>query len=823
MRPEEEEVFPQNNFPRIRYNKSIEKAGKGAAMDQIRMGVRTLIEYVMRSGDIDDRYRSNQRMQEGIRAHRRIQDQYGKGYSKEVIFRDRTTLEGIEFDVDGRADGVFEGKDEDGKDKVLIDEIKSTTRPLDSLDGEANPLHWAQAKCYAHFYCKQRDRASIEVRLTYVNLDEDLLYRTFTKTFQREELEAFYLDLLGRYLEFSRLLVAWKKKRDGSLADFPFPYEDFRPGQRTMAVGVYQTIEEGGALFVEAPTGIGKTISALYPALLAMPRLGVKKIFYLTARTTTQREPARAMDRMRDQGLCIKQVTLTAKSKICLNEKLVCDPNHCPYAKGHFDRVNAAILDLFQAEDGMDWATITEYAEKHRVCPHEFQLDMTDFADLVLCDYNYFFDPRVYLRRAFDSDDPTTVVLVDEAHNLVDRGREMYSAEISRETLRRLAALFRDKAKKNKDKKSKAVDRAIARKADRAGRVMEDFHQALGQPDQVATAENPEDFYLALKGLAQAMDPYLAKEGDDPDYEEVRQAYFDITAYTKIDDCRMEGFLNLLTLRQGDLYWKIRCIDPTDLLQATIRRVKAAIFFSATLSPMAFYARLLGGGESPRVLHLDSPFPPDHLDLAQVSLSTRYKDRDRTMEDLTGLLHHFLEGEEAGGNAMVFFPSYAYLNQVARAYRDRFGEEVLVQDPEASHKDREAVLARYMEEEDLAGFFVLGGLFAEGIDLPGLALTRVAVVSVGLPGLSFEQDVIKDYFNGEGLSGFDYAYTFPGMNRVLQAAGRLIRTETDRGRVLLVDDRFAQARYRALYPRHWKGMRYFLSVEDYMNEERKDR
>lgn len=816
-------------------------------MDQIRMGVRQLIEFVMRSGDIDGRYRSARRMQEGIKAHQQIQASYGKGYRKEVPFEDTTLLEGIAFHLEGRADGVFESEEE-----VLIDEIKSTTRTLDSLDAEGNPLHWAQAKCYAYFYCKEKERDQIKVQLTYVNLEEEDLYKKIIRTFERSELEDFYLDLLRRYLIFSRLLVEWKKKRDQSLKQLSFPYPTYRPGQRKLAVSVYQTIEEGGSLFVEAPTGIGKTISTLFPALFGLAHLDLKQIYYLTARTTTQREPQKALQLLREEGLALKNVTLTAKEKICLNDRLLCDPNACPYAKGHFDRVNEAIIEIFREASCWDRETITRYAEKHRICPHEFQLDLSSFADFVLCDYNYFFDPRVYLRRAFDGENTDALILVDEAHNLVDRGRDMYSAALSVSELKALRAVFSRKAKnRKKNKKGKKEAQAlipgqdladgatgtsileeapsgkseqirkisrshiqkVVRKADDLISVMEKFHMKQGGLEAVATEENPEELYRRLKSLMAALDPYLSRAVSDEDYDQVLEWYFDLSAYSKIEETRMEGFLNLLTVKSDGLHWQIRCIDPTALFEASLRRVQAAIFFSATLSPMDYYRRLLGGGSKARVLHLDSPFPPEHAQFAQVSLSTRYRDRAREMDSLISVLRTFRLAHP--GNLMVFFPSYAYLEETAAAYQRESGEEMIIQARQMDEEARNRILDRYCQEEGLLGFFVLGGLFAEGIDLPGKSLTGVAVVSVGLPGLSFEQDVIKRYFDQKNGKGFEYAYTYPGMNRVLQAAGRLIRTEEDRGQILLIDDRFATPRYRALMPRHWRSLSLYPTAESY--------
>lgn len=783
-------------------------------MEEIKIAVRQLIEFVMRSGDIDNSYRSNQRMLEGIRAHQEIQSAYGEGYTKEVVFRNKTELEDIRFVVEGRADGLYESGD-----LVLIDEIKSTTRPLEDIEADHHPLHWAQAKCYAYFYCEDKDRDSIDVQLTYVNLDEEVLSKKFQQTFKREDLKAFYLDLLSRYVVFSRLIVDWREKRNASIVDLRFPYPDYREGQRQMSVGIFQAIEHKKKLFVEAPTGIGKTMSAIVPAISAIKSFGVNKIYYLTAKTTTQREPERAIALLTKEGLAIKSVRITAKDKVCLNDTVSCNPEDCPYAKGHFDRVNEAILDLFEQENQLDLATIQTYAQKYQVCPHEFQLDMSDYSDFVLCDYNYVFDPRVYLRRAFDNDQIDQIFLVDEAHNLVDRGREMYSAELSSWHLQRLIELFDGRladleASGGEDVKAKRRSfKAAIKKANKAMDIMEDFYNELGSHKEVATDIHPDDLYLELKGLLTALDFFLAKERQDPDYEEVRELSFTYSNFTKIDETWQEGFLNLIRVDDEDhIVWKIKCVDTSELFEDILKRARSTIFFSATLSPTNFYVELLGGGKAALQMHLDSPFAEDNLQIFQANLSTRYRDRQQTAASLAAYIHAFINQDE--GNYMVFFPSYAYMAQIAELYQDTYEDEILVQTSSSTDRERRSLLKKFEMGTNVKGFFVLGGVFAEGIDLVGDQLVGCAVISVGMPGVSFEQNVMKGFFDKKQGNGFDYAYTYPGMTKIIQAAGRVIRSAEDKGKLLLVDDRFASFKYRQMMPRHWKQITSISSPED---------
>ncbi|MDD7592996.1 MAG: helicase C-terminal domain-containing protein [Peptoniphilaceae bacterium] len=769
-------------------------------MQEIHVGVRTLIEFVMRSGDIDSSYRSARRMREGQLVHQRIQKAYGPGFESEVSFQNRTTLHDVTFVVDGRADGVYVDPE-----TILVDEIKSTVRPLRSLSEEEHPLHWAQAQCYAYFLCLREEREEAVVRLTYVNGDEDDPVRQFEKTISKEALEDFYRALLSKYLDFSGRILAWKRKRDASLKEAVFPYDAFRKGQRRMAVGVYEAIERGQNLFIEAPTGIGKTMSVLFPAVKSLERLRTDQIYYLTAKTATQEEAAKALRVLRGHGVALKSVQLQARDKICLNDRVACNPNDCPYAKGHFDRVNDAIFEIYDAEEMLTPETTRHYAEEHRVCPFELELDLSTFSDVVLCDYNYFFDPRAFLRRAFAEEAPSTIILVDEAHNLIDRSREMYSASLSTEEISRVAKIFPQKR-----------DPKIHRALKRALKAIRDFHASLGERPQSATLEHPSTLYDAARQIRVALDDFLAKEADDPDYEVVRQFSFALSDYIKIYEMWMDGFVMLVSAEGEAVTWRIQCIDPSALMQDTLQKVQSGIFFSATLTPMHYYTKLLGGGAHPLVMHLPSPFDPTHLHISQVSLSTRYQARARTLPRLARLLHTWVERRL--GNVMVFFPSFSYLARVVEAMEPLVTHQVLVQTRELDGEARRSILERFQRERDLCGFFVLGGQFAEGIDLPGEALSAAAIVSVGLPGLSFTREIIRRYFDRTAHAGFAFSYTYPGMNRVLQAAGRVIRTEEDRGEVLLIDDRFATSPYRALFPAYWTKVRYYSSVEDFLYE-----
>lgn len=760
-----------------------------AMADVIRQSVRRMIEFVMRSGDIDNSYRSTQRMLEGTKVHQRIQAAYGPNYQKEVVFKNTTLFRDVIYEVEGRADGLLVDGDE-----VMIDEIKSTTRRLEDLDPNENQLHWAQAKCYAYFYCVDHDRPLIDVQLTYSNVDDESVKKE-RKTFSQEALETFYLDLIERFHEFSQKLIAWRKRRDESIKDLEFPYPTYREGQRKMAVGVYQAIEEGKNLFVDAPTGIGKTMSAVYPAVMAMPAFDIEKIFYLTARTTTRAEAEKAIVRLAENGLEIKSCAITSKERICLNDEVKCNPVDCPYAKGHFDRVNDAILTLFDTENQLTRDVLERAAEEYTVCPFELQLDMSVYSDFVIGDYNYVFDPQVYLKRYFDENESPYVFLVDEAHNLVDRGRDMYSAQLSYTRFVDALAMFEEKSHRR-------IRREIRAGIDAFDALITKYATAPA----VAVSENPESLYMAAKQIMQKLDGFLSKEKNHAHYDEILDFYFYLLDYCRIYETWQEGFVNTLENGEDGVLWTIRCLDTSHLFEAILYRARASIFFSATLTPIAFYTELLGGGKRTETMHLLSPFAEDNLLLLDAcAVSTRYRDRSKSLEQVAALIHTFVNAK--AGNYMVFFPSYAYMEQVQERYEAQYDDPLLVQDRSMRESERRAFLDKFDKDNAVTAFVVLGGIFAEGIDLIGERLIGACVVSVGMPGLSFERELIKRYFDEKEGQGFDYAFTYPGLNKVLQAVGRVIRTAADRGVALLIDDRFASAKYRRLYPAHWNQMR----------------
>lgn len=751
---------------------------------KIKTSVRNLIEFAMRSGDIDNRFRDNTRMIEGIRAHQKIQSQYDKTYKKEYKLKNVTTYKNVDFEIEGRADGL--GKKDD---LYLIDEIKSSSRDLDELTGD-NKLHWAQAMCYAYFFAFDKNQEKMIISLTYVSV-EDYKSKIFEKTFTFEELRDFYYRILDEYLIFSKIIAKNIEKRNNSIKDLDFPYKTYRKGQRKMAVAVYTAILDEKNLFVDAPTGIGKTISAIFPSIKSMPENLTDKIFYLTSKNTIAKEALKSLYLLEDKGLFIKALQITSKEKICLNDEVSCNPDDCPYAKGHFDRVNDALKDILENENIIDYDIIVEYAKKYMVCSLEFELDISTYADFVICDYNYVFDPNVFLKRFFEEVIDSYVFLIDEAHNLLERTRDMYSFTFKDSEFSSLIKLLDEKK-----------DRKVRKKL---SQIVDDFYklgEIAGKNYCYFTNDYIDNLDKDLISLSKTMEKFLVEKTDHAAYDEVLDLYFEINKYLKISDYFTEGFYNVISYDPESMErsFEIKCVDPREVLKNKYSLSRSSVFFSATLSPMGYFVKTLAGEDSLK-LRLDMPFNPDHLLIIKKNLSTRFRDRNRNLALVAESINDFVTSKK--GNYFIFFPSYSYMEDVAEYYRDNFDQEIIIQERIMTAGARNDFLNEFSHDSDKVGFLVLGGIFSEGVDLIGDRLIGSMIISVGMPGVSKERDLIKYHFDKEGFNGFDYSYTYPGLNKVFQAAGRVIRGEDDKGIIYLLDDRYSWQKYMNLFPKHW--------------------
>ena len=816
---------------------------------EIKTSVRSLVEFMLRSGDIDNTtgVSSVNAMLEGSRIHRMIQKRMGDLYRAEVPLSYSEEASGYTLTVQGRADGIFTGEDKEAEDDgqlsfdtttmsfdafikeddisalPMIDEIKGTYRDVKKME-EPDPVHLAQAKCYAYMYAVKEGHKRVRVRMTYCNIrTEELAYFRYVYSF--EEIESWFKELIGGYRKWTDHFHEHSVKRDASIKACEFPYT-YRKGQRDLAVAVYGTILKGKKLYLNAPTGSGKTIATLFPSVKAVGERKAEKIFYLTAKTTQRLMAEEALEVMRKtSGLVFKSVTLTAKEKICFMDKADCRPGSCPYAAGHYDRVNDALFSLITTADAFDRKTIEEHAEKNMVCPFEFTLDLTLFADGVIGDYNYLFDPFAYLRRFFaDGNEGKYLFLADEAHNLPERGRDMYTVLISgREQARAYAACRGVKELKE-----------IRKHLGKAGGVLD--HMETKHGDFAMTGRHSE-LTEALQGFVGAV---AAFSDDHPGHElkeEVRQFFFEASRFLTIDDMagKESRFFVEKTQEDGFSAW-IRCMDPSAYLRASMDKGVASVLFSATLSPIHYYKRLLGGTEEDFVIEAPSVFDDSRCArLIVKDVTSRYKLRDGAMYvKIARVIRDTAFSRK--GRYLVFFPSYAFMEDVKEAYIAMYGDEdaeLLVQRTSMNEEERAAFIGRFNagidssfalsdvinceietgEEIPLIGFGIMGGIFSEGIDLKLDALIGVMVVGCGIPQVGREREMLKDYFDEAGLNGFDFAYRFPGMNKVLQAAGRVIRTEEDLGVVVLMDERFMQEGYRRLFPLVWNAPERVLTDE----------
>lgn len=767
----------------------------GENQQTVQIAVRPLVEYVFRSGDLDSGFRTAASLTEGTKAHQQIQRQYGETDQKEVYVSAEIPCGDLLFVVDGRCDGLLDG----GDGKLTIDEIKSTAGDLAPIEEDTFPVHWAQAKCYAYMIARDRGLESMQVQLTYVQLPTGEQKR-FRRQFAYPELEAFVAEVVRQYAPYARMLFDHRAHRDKSIAELAFPFETYRAGQRKLAGAVYKTIEEGAGLFAKAPTGIGKTISTTFPAIKAMGTGHLQQMFYLTAKTITRTAAEEAFALMQSKGLHLHAVTITAKEKICPQTEVSCRKEDCPFADGFFDRINGAVLDILSQETLMNRQTLLDYAHKHRVCPFELSIELAYAADAVICDYNYVFDPRVSLKRMFAEQKKRTALLVDEAHNLVDRAREMYSAELNKADFLALQRAY------------KGVDAGVHASAKGLNQFFISLKKETDGPHRL-DRNKPERLLELAEEFAFQAERVLASAvpGPGPSSGEgdlLLQTYFAVQTFVRTGKLYDERYITYAELSAKEVRIKMFCLDPSHLLREAGKGFRSRIFFSATLSPLSYYRDMLGAMPEDYTTNIPSPFSREQLDVRVVPLSTRYRDRERTLEKLAGLLRQLLE--DRPGNYLFFFPSYAYMNlvyeEVAAAVHSAKGIRLLLQRGDMTEEERERFLAAFEAGNDgtLAGFAVMGGIFSEGIDLVGNRLTGVAVVGVGLPQIGLERDIIRDYFHEQRKDGFDYAYVYPGMNKVLQAGGRLIRSEKDQGVLMLVDDRYLHPHYADLLPEEWK-------------------
>lgn len=755
----------------------------------VRISVRNLVEFILRNGDLVSGSGTSDKeaMLKGSRLHRKIQKQMGSHYQPEVSLKKDTEYDDLVLRVEGRADGIFSQDD-----RFCIDEIKGVYKNLELME-EPVPVHRAQALCYAWIYLDEHELEEIDVQMTYVHLDTEVIKR-FRETLTRAELRQWYKELTDSYHRWLAYQIEWRKKRNESMENLEFPFT-YRKGQREMVSGIYHAISKKEQIFIQAPTGVGKTMSAVFPAVRAIGQGMAETVFYLTARTITRTVAQDAFEILRDRGLLFKVVTITAKEKLCFCDKPECNPEKCPYAKGHYDRINDAVYELWTTEQSFDRETLLRHAQKRQVCPFEMSLDLAIWMDGVICDYNYVFDPNVCLKRFFGENvSGNYLFLIDEAHNLVDRGREMYSASICLDDVIEIRKFVKPYSQK------------LWKKLGKVKKQMEELRQNCGE---WKVQENAGVLPISLLSVQGELDQLLEESPAQEVVDGILDFYFEVRDFLNISELVDDNYVVYTAFGEdGRFYEKLFCVNPAENLQKCLDKGNSTVFFSATLLPLQYYRKMLSTRSENFGMYVESPFEQSKR-LLMICRDVSSKYTRRGYEEYHKIAEYIARMSwQKKGNYMVFFPSYRLMEDVYQVYQDEFSVSwvrCISQHASMTELEREEFLEEFTEEteETLVGFCVMGGIFSEGIDLIGDRLIGAAVVGTGLPQVNCEREILKGYYDEKGEQGFDYAYRYPGMNKVLQAAGRVIRTKEDTGAILLMDERFLNRDYRNLFPREW--------------------
>ena len=768
---------------------------------RLQVPIRELVEFTLRSGDLDLSTFAMPNPVDAIRAHQEIQRSRPSVYEAEVPVTLPYETDAYILDIGGRIDGVYVYSGE-----TIIDEIKTTAKgDVYELADSGHPPHWGQAKCYAYVYARLHGLSEITVQLTYVHL-ENRRKKEVRETFDIVSLETFFESVVSVYREWLEIVLDWVQERNASIEAMGFPFEEKRPGQDDIIVDVEEVAANAGQLLIQAPTGIGKTVAVIYPSLKAIPRAQTSKIFFLTARTTGKAAAEDSLALMQEKGLRCKSITLTAKEKVCFNPNKLCNGKECAYARGYYDRINGVLAVAFQ-QDTFGREVVESIALEHEVCPFELSLELSQWADVIVCDYNYVFDPRVYLRRFFHNGENDYVFLVDEAHNLVDRSREMYSARVDEKSLENLLTLMGDELPGLYKRLSGIRDWMTEL------RLNADHEQGA-----FAETDPPLSLCIRLKHFTSDAEKWLSENHHTEFRQSLLDFYFEARGFLQIADRYDDSYATCYETSHGTLSVKLFCIDPARHLKEPLERSKATVFFSGTLSPMHYFIESLGCDEDANTMILPSPYNPENLSvLVAWNVSTLYKHRERTKEDVARLIDGFVS--QRTGNYLVYFPSYQYMKRVVERFQElNPATDIIVQSSRMTEYERDVFIDRFSKGDahPVTGFAVLGGVFAESIDLLGDKLTGAAIVGVGLPGISLERELIKDYFDEKNGYGFAFSYQIPGMIKVLQAAGRVIRSENDRGAVLLIGRRYTQEFYQSLFPEEWMlaGIEHAEEIED---------
>ena len=762
------------------------------------LSVHQLVDFLLRTGDIDTRVFNRSSMTEGSRIHSSYQSAQGSNYMSEYPLLHRFVVEGVEITLQGRADGIIKRK----SGEFIIDEIKSTVEDLQKFRDENFEWHIGQAKCYAYLFALEQKLESISVRLTYIKQGKEREKRIEDYFFLTAELEQYVHSLMEDYLDFYNLIFRHIEAKNKSIQGLSFPFDKYRQGQRELAKYCYAIGKNGGHLFVEAPTGIGKTMSTLFPFIKASDDNDETKIFYLTAKTSGKESAYNAVNILKDKGLIANDIVITAKDKICFCKGSACNPDECPYAKGYYNKIQSVLKFSLLNDSTFGPEKIIQIAKDNEICPFEFELDLSLFCDIIICDYNYMFDPISYMQRYFAEDASCHLALVDEVHNLIDRSRDMYSSKISYKK-------YLEVKRSVRHSKLAKLKRAFAK-------INKFFREIVeGVDDGITILEKyPDDIYSTIGSFINACQDINKNEHKEMT-KELLDFYLDLNEFYKLSDFYSDKYILYLDVLKPAVDIHLFCLDASSFLARTIAKVKGVVLFSATLQPIKYYIDTLGGNKTDdSFLILPSPFPRDNLKiLVAPKVSVKYKDRDKSYQEVADYIKNFVNNKV--GNYFVYSPSYEYLEKLLE-YIDIEDAEIHYQNKDMSEEERRDFLLNFQPnpEKTHLGFLVIGGAFSEGIDLVNDRLIGAVVIGIGMPKINFESDKIAEYYKDRELPGHDYAYLNPGMNKVMQAVGRVIRSEKDRGAVLLIDERYLHRQYRDLYKEEWNNYQVVYSPEE---------
>lgn len=762
------------------------------------LSVHQLVDFLLRTGDIDNRVFNRTSMTEGSRIHAAYQSSQASNYMSEYPLRNTFVVADVEVSLHGRADGIIKKK----SGEYIIDEIKSSVEDLQTFRDKNLEWHLGQAKCYACLFAMEQNLETITIRLTYIRQGKEKDKRIEEHFCYVSELRQYVYTLIEDYLQFCNILFRHQKERNESIKELQFPFSKYRKGQRELAKYCYAVGKNGGRFYCEAPTGIGKTMSTLFPFIKVLPEDEESKIFYLTAKTPGKEAAYNAIEILKEQGLVINDIVITAKDKVCPHQNKACNPDDCPLARGYYDKIQGILEYSLVNYTTFNPETIMSIARENMICPFEFELDLSLHCDIIICDYNYLFDPLSYMKRYFDEDATHHLALVDEAHNLVDRSRDMYSSVINYETLQ---------AAKKSLRHTKSL--TIKRQLTKLSKLFIDFMDGK-EPGQYILDGIPAELEKALFNFNNHFIDFN-KENHKLVTEELKDWFLETNEFYKISELYCDKYILYLDVASDTISIRLLCLDASSFISRKLRDIKGSVFFSATLQPINYYIDTLGGDKSsdPRLI-LPSPFPINNLRLLVApKVSVKWRNREKTYQEVANYIKKFIKNKT--GNYFIYSPSYEYMENLL-LYLDLKDYDYFVQTKDMSEEERREFLLNFQPkpQRTTLGFLVIGGAFGEGIDLVSDRLIGAVIIGIGMPRINFESDKISEYYDDQGLSGRDYAYLYPGMNKIMQAVGRVIRSEKDRGAVLLIDERYMSRQYQDLYRAEWKNYQVVLSADE---------